>query len=67
MTEGGFTHGGSAAAGVIGANVRRAADQMQAAGLVDAQAISRAIFVLGNPAITLTLPMMISAWGRKGQ
>ncbi len=61
-----FTHGGSAAAGVIGANVRQAAGQMQAAGLVDAQAISRAISVLGNPAITLTLPMMISAWGRKG-
>lgn len=60
-----FTHGGSAAAGVVAANLRQAGEQMQTTGLVTGEEISRAISLLEDPALLLATPTMISAWGRK--
>ncbi len=62
-----FARGGSAAAGVVIANLRQAGDPMQEAGLVTADEIRAAIGMLEDPALILVMPMMISAWGRKGQ
>ena len=62
-----LARGGSAAAGVHVANLRQVGDHMVAAGLVTADEISRAVSVLEDPATIWAMPVMISAWGRKGQ
>jgi hypothetical protein len=40
---------------------------MVAAGLVTDEQVSRAISVLGDPALIWAMPIMITAWGRKSR
>jgi len=60
-----FGKGGSPAVRVIEAALRQVGDQMIAAGLVDRLALDEAVAFLGNPASIVSLPMLISAWGRR--
>jgi SAM-dependent methyltransferase len=60
-----FGRGGSPAAGVIEAALRQVGDQMIAAGLVDRPALDEAIVFLTTPTSMVTLPLMVSAWGRQ--
>jgi SAM-dependent methyltransferase len=60
-----FGHGGSPAGQVIEAALRQVGDQMIAAGLVDRSALDEAVTFLRNPMSIVSLPMLISAWGRR--
>jgi hypothetical protein len=60
-----FGRGGSPAAGVIEAALRQVGDQMIATGLVDRPALDEAIGLLSTPASMVSLPLMVSAWGRQ--
>jgi hypothetical protein len=62
-----FARGGSAGAGVQVANLRQVGDQMLATGLVTGEDISRAISLLEDSTLIWAMPIMVSAWGRKGQ
>jgi Methyltransferase domain len=59
-----FGQGGSPAAGVMEAGLRQVGDQMIAAGLVDHPALEEAIVFL-TPTSMVSLPMLMSAWGRQ--
>ena len=60
-----FGRGGSPAAGVIEAALRQVGDQMIAAGLVDRSALDEAIVFVTTPASMVSLPTMVSVWGRQ--
>ena len=60
-----FGRGGSPAVRVIQAGLRQVGDQMIAAGLVDRSALDEAIVYLTTPASMVSLPTMVSAWGRQ--
>jgi len=60
-----FGRGGSPVAGVIEAALRQVGDQMIAAGLVDRPALDEAIGFLTTPTSMVSLPLMVSAWGRQ--
>jgi SAM-dependent methyltransferase len=60
-----FGRGGSPVAGVIEAALRQVGDQMIATGLVDRPALDEAIVFLTTPASMVSLPLMVSAWGRQ--
>ena len=60
-----FGNGGSPAARVIEAALRQVGDQMIVAGLVDQSALDEAVTFLRNPMSIVSLPMLISAWGRR--
>jgi len=60
-----FGPGGSPVAGVIEAALRQVGDQMIAAGLVDRPALDEAIAFLTTPTSMVSLPLMVSAWGRR--
>lgn len=60
-----FGRGGSPAARVIEAGLRQVGDEMVAAGLVDRSALDEAITFLTAPASVVSLPMLVSAWGRR--
>jgi hypothetical protein len=60
-----FGRGGSASARVIVAGLRQAGDRMIAAGLVDRPALDEAIAHLETPSSVVSMPTMVSAWGRR--
>jgi SAM-dependent methyltransferase len=60
-----FGHGGSPAVRVIEAALRQVGDQMIGAGLVDRAALDDAVAFLSDPSSIVSLPMLISAWGRR--
>ena len=60
-----FGPGGSPAAGMMEAALRQVGDQMIAAGLVDRPALDEAIVFLTTPTSMVSLPLMVSAWGRQ--
>lgn len=60
-----FGRGGSPVAGVIEAALRQVGDQMIATGLVDRPALDEAIVFLTTPTSMVSLPLMVSAWGRQ--
>lgn len=60
-----FGRGGSPVAGVIEAALRQVGDQMIATGLVDRPALDEAIVFLTAPTSMVSLPLMVSAWGRQ--
>lgn len=60
-----FGRGGSPAVRVIEAAFRQVGDQMIAAGLVDSSALDEAIVYLTTPASMVSMPTMVSAWGRQ--
>jgi SAM-dependent methyltransferase len=60
-----FGRGGSPAVRVIEAGLRQVGDQMITAGLVDRSALDEAIGYLTSPASMVSLPTMVSAWGRQ--
>jgi SAM-dependent methyltransferase len=60
-----FSLGGSPGARVMEAGLRQVGDQMIAAGLVDRPALDEAIAYLASPTAVLSLPTMVSAWGRR--
>ena len=60
-----FGRGGSASAQVIVAGLRQAGDRMIAAGLVDRPALDEAIAYLETPSSVVSMPTMVSAWGRR--
>ena len=60
-----FGRGGSPAVRVIEAGLRQVGDQMIAAGLVDRSALDEAIVFLTTPTSMVSLPLMVSAWGRQ--
>jgi SAM-dependent methyltransferase len=62
-----FARGGSPAAGVQVANLQQVGGQMVARGLVTGEDISRAISLLEDPTLIWVMPVMVSAWGQKGQ
>jgi SAM-dependent methyltransferase len=62
-----FGQGGSPAAGVIEAGLRQVGDQMIAAGLVDRPALDEALVFLAAPTSMVSLPLLVSAWGRQKQ
>ena len=60
-----FGRGGSAGARVMVAGLRQAGDRMIAAGLVDRPALDEAIAYLDTPSSVVSMPTMVSAWGRQ--
>ena len=62
-----FARGASAGASVHVANLRQVGDHMTAAGLVTGEQVSRAVSLLEDPEVIWAMPIMITAWGRKGQ
>lgn len=60
-----FGRGGSPAVRVIEAGLRQVGEQMIAAELVDRSALGEAIAYLTTPASMVSLPAMVSAWGRQ--
>jgi ubiquinone/menaquinone biosynthesis C-methylase UbiE len=60
-----FGRGGSAGARVMVAGLRQAGDRMIAAGLVDRPALDEAIAYLETPSSVVSMPAMVSAWGRR--
>jgi hypothetical protein len=60
-----FGRGGSPAARVVEAGLRRVGEQMVTTGLVDSMALDQAIVFLSTPTSMLSMPMMVSAWGRR--
>ena len=60
-----FGRGGSPAVRVIEAGLRQVGDEMIAAGLVDRSALDEAIVFVTTPASMVSLPTMVSAWGRQ--
>jgi SAM-dependent methyltransferase len=60
-----FCRGGSPGARVMEAGLRQVGDQMIAAGLVGRLALDEAIAYLATPTSILSLPTMVSAWGRR--
>ncbi len=60
-----FGRGGSPGARVMEAGLRQVGDQMIAAGLVDRLALDEAIAYLTTPTSIVSLPAMVSAWGRQ--
>ena len=60
-----FGRGGSASARVMVAGLRQAGDRMIAAGLVDRPALDEAIAYLDTPSSVVSMPTMVSAWGRQ--
>jgi hypothetical protein len=60
-----FGRGGSPSARVMEAGLRQAGDRMIAAGLVDRLALDEAIAYLATPASVVSMPTMVSAWGRQ--
>jgi hypothetical protein len=47
------------------AGLRQAGDRMIAAGLVDRPALDEAIAYLATPSSVVSMPTMVSAWGRQ--
>jgi hypothetical protein len=47
------------------AGLRQAGDRMIAAGLVDRPALDEAVAYIAAPTSILTMPTMVSAWGRQ--
>jgi 2-polyprenyl-3-methyl-5-hydroxy-6-metoxy-1,4-benzoquinol methylase len=60
-----FGQGGSPGMRVMEAALRQVGDQMIAAGHVDRAALDIAIKYLTNPASIVSMPLMVSAWGRR--
>lgn len=60
-----FGRGGSPGLRVAEAAFRQVGDQMIAAGLADRSGLDEAIRYLNDPRAIVTLPTMVSAWGRK--
>ena len=60
-----FGHGGSPAVGVIEAAFRQVGDQMIAGEFVDRSALDEAIVFVTTPTSIVSLPMLVSAWGRQ--
>jgi hypothetical protein len=60
-----FTRGGTPAAGVVKANFIQVGGPMVAQGVASAADVDRAIELLDDPALRFTMPLMISAWGRR--
>jgi SAM-dependent methyltransferase len=60
-----FDRGGSPSARVMEAGLRQAGDRMIAAGLVDRPALDDAIAYLATPTSIISMPTMVSAWGRR--
>ena len=60
-----FGRGGSPGARVMEAGLRQVGDQMIAAGLVDRPALDEAIAYLETPSSVVSMPTMVSAWGRR--
>jgi SAM-dependent methyltransferase len=60
-----FASGGSAAGAMMSANLRQVSDAIIERGLAKAEQISRALVLLDDPQFRFTLPLMISAWGRR--
>ena len=60
-----FARGGSPAAGIVKANLVQVGASMAAQGLASAADVDRAIALRDDPALRLTRPLMISAWGRR--
>jgi SAM-dependent methyltransferase len=60
-----FGRGGSPSARVLEAGLRQAGDRMIAAGLVDRLALDEAIAYLDTPSSVVSMPTMVSAWGRQ--
>ena len=60
-----FGRGGSPSARVMEAGLRQAGDRMIAAGLVDRPALDEAIAYLAAPTSIISMPTMVSAWGRQ--
>jgi hypothetical protein len=62
-----FARGGSPAAGVMVAALKQVGGQMVATGLVTGEDISRVVSLLEDPTLIWAMPLMVSAWGQKGQ
>ena len=62
-----FGRGGSAVARVMVADLRQAGDRMIAAGLVDRPALDEAVAYLETPSSVVSMPTMVSAWGRRAR
>lgn len=60
-----FGRGGSPAVQVVEAGLRQVGEQMNAAGLVDRPALDQAIVSLNRPTSIISVPLMVSAWGRR--
>ena len=60
-----FGRGGSPSARVMEAGLRQVGDRMIAAGLVDQPALDEAIAYLDTPTSIISMPTMVSAWGRR--
>lgn len=60
-----FARGGTPAAQILVSGLRQVGDQMIAAGLLDRSALDDAIAYLAAPTTLVSMPTMISAWGRK--
>ena len=60
-----FGQGGSPGMRVMEAALRQVGDQMIAAGQVDRSALDKAIDYLTNPTSIVSMPLMVSAWGRR--
>ncbi|HTZ27820.1 MAG TPA: methyltransferase [Streptosporangiaceae bacterium] len=60
-----FARGGSPGARVMEAGLRQVGDRMIAAGLVDRPALDEAIAYLDTPSSVVSMPTMVSAWGRR--
>jgi SAM-dependent methyltransferase len=60
-----FGQGGSPAMRVMEAALHQVGDHMIAAGSVDRAALEKAIDYLTNPTSIVSMPLMVSAWGRR--
>jgi SAM-dependent methyltransferase len=60
-----FATGASAAAAVQRANLRQTGGQAVEAGLISADDLTTFLRALDDPGFALTMPLLISAWGRR--
>jgi hypothetical protein len=60
-----FATGASPGAAVQRANLLQTGDQALDAGLITADDLTTFVRVLDDPAFTFTMPLLISAWGRR--
>jgi len=63
--EGTVIFGQQAVIDVHRANVRQVRDELVSTGRVSAADVDRALHALVDPGLVATLPMLVSAWGRK--
>jgi hypothetical protein len=60
-----FANGASPAAAVQRANLQQTGDQAVDAGLITADDLTVFLRVLDDPGFTFTMPLLITAWGRR--